>query len=311
MQSTQAVEFLGQLPSDFIVHETPDRTLREVSARGKQLGARRIIVPDGDQQLLAALMRVGRNLPHVTLLVMREPDVRFPAGPMPVMRQGVKLTTMHALRLRQSARVTVLKSALWSGKSSFQVANDPVTLSASREDMDRLRGDWGMSPSRRWFAILGAITERKNLPLIAEAYSRVADERTGILIAGAVDAVEMARAKPSLDDARERGGAVMIVNRMLTDVELDAAVTLAHCVVLAHSNEGPSGILGKAVMSGTRLLTAGALSLKGDAAKVPGSATWCELTTKAIAHDLEFATSKSAPEPALDMGSSRFTAALL
>ncbi|MBT1635919.1 hypothetical protein [Clavibacter michiganensis] len=311
MDSPQAAEFLAGLPTSFRSVEVAHADVASASVVARRLGARRIVVPDGDRHLVSLVTRRGRDLPHVTALVMREPVLRRDQPLRPLARQWLKRATMTLAGLRRSTTVTVLKSSVWAGRSRFPVAQDPVTLAATPADVAAFRERWDMGADRRWFGVVGAITARKNLPLVAEALARVADEGVGLFVGGAVFDGQLAAAEPHLAEARRRGARVVVVDRMLEDVELDAAIGAVDCVVLAHSNEGPSGILGKAVMSGTRLLLSGAASLRRDAEAVPAHASWTPLTVDAIATGMADARRADRPAAVTDMGTSRFTAALL
>jgi hypothetical protein len=311
MAGPQAAEFLGGLPSAFTVVEVARADVRSASRLAERTGARRIVIPDGDLHLVSLLTRRGRALPHATALVMREPDLRRGQALRPLARQWLKRATMTLAGMRRSTTVTVLKSSVWAGRSRFPVAQDPVTLAASAGDVEELRASWGLERDRRWFAVVGAITARKNLPMVAEAFARVADAGMGLVVGGTVLDGQLAEAEPHLAEARRRGAHVLVVDRMLEDVELDAAIGAVDCVVLAHSNEGPSGILGKAVMSGTRLILAGAASLRRDAEAIPTHATWTPLTVDAIAQAVADASRADRPAAVPDMGTSRFTSALL
>ncbi|MFT2711077.1 hypothetical protein [Clavibacter sp. Sh2126] len=311
MDGPHAAEFLGGLPSAFTVVDVPRADVASASRVALREGARRIVVPDGDRHLLSLVTRRGRDLPHVTALVMREPVLRRDQALRPLARQWSKRATMALAGLRRSTTVTVLKSSVWAGRSRFPVANDPVTLAAATADVAAFRERFGIDGERRWFGVVGAITARKNLPLVAEAFARIAGEGTGLFVGGSVYDGQLAAAEPHLEEARRRGARIVVVDRMLEDVELDAAIGAVDCVVLAHSNEGPSGILGKAVMSGTRLLLSGAASLRRDADAVPAHATWTPLTVDAIASGMADACRADRPAPVPDMGTSRFTSALL
>ena len=311
MDGPQAAEFLRDLPSSFTVAEVPRADVTAASRVAHETGARHVVIPDGDLHLVPLLVRHGRHLPHVTALVMREPDLRRGQAIRPLARQWTKRATMSLAALRASTTVTVLKSSVWAGRSAFPVAQDPVTSAATPDDVTAVRAQWGLDGDRRWFAVAGAITARKNLPMIAEAFARVADEGMGLLVAGAVLDGQLAEAEPHLAEAGRRGARVVVVDRMLEDVELDAAIAAVDCVVLAHSNEGPSGILGKAVMSGTRLILSGASSLRRDAEAVPSHATWTPLTVEELARAIEDAVDADRPPAVPDMGTSRFTSALL
>ena len=47
---------------------------------------------------------------------------------------------------------------------------------------------------------------------------------------------------------------VVIDDRHLDEVELDSYFKAVGGIILAHSNEGPSGIMGKAYMAGNRII---------------------------------------------------------
>lgn len=311
MAGPQAAEFLRGLPASFTVVDVPRPDVAAASRVAREVGARRIVIPDGDLHLLDLLTRRGRRLPHITALVMREPDLR-PGRPLrPLARRWIKRATMALAALRRSTTVTVLKSSVWAGRSRFPVAQDPVTLAAGPDDVADIRERWDLDGGRRWFAVVGAIGARKNLPMVAEAFARIADETVGLLVGGAVLDGQLAEAEPHLAEARRRGARVVVVDRMLEDVELDAAIAAVDCVILAHSNEGPSGILGKAVMSGTRLVLSGAESLRRDALAVPTHATWTPLAVEPMARAMDAAARADRPAAVPDMGTSRFTSALL
>ncbi|WP_414172428.1 hypothetical protein [Clavibacter tessellarius] len=219
MDSPQAVEFLAGLPASFRSVEVARADVASASVVARRLGARRIVVPDGDRHLVSLVTRRGRDLPHVTALVMREPVLRRDQPLRPLARQWLKRATMTLAGLRRSTTVTVLKSSVWAGRSRFPVAQDPVTLAATPADVAAFRERWDMGADRRWFGVVGAITARKNLPLVAEALARVADEGVGLFVGGAVFDGQLAAAEPHLAEARRRGARVVVVDRMLEDVE--------------------------------------------------------------------------------------------
>ena len=110
---------------------------------------------------------------------------------------------------------------------------------------------------------------------------------------------------------RAGGITVRLVDRVLTDIELDSAVVAADCLVLAHSNEGPSGLVGKAAAAGTRVLAAGAASLKTAAAALPDTATWCPLTPSTLAQALTTCAGQPRPAPRAGLDTLAFADALL
>ena len=104
----------------------------------------------------------------------------------------------------------------------------------------------------------------------------------GLLIAGKIDPVLRPEIESAAAASVDSGRPVVIIDRILSDVELDAAVAAVNCLMLAHSNEGPSGLLGKAACGGTRVIAAGAKSLKSDIEELPELGDWTELNEESL-----------------------------
>jgi hypothetical protein len=108
--------------------------------------------------------------------------------------------------------------------------------------------------------------------------------KLGLLVAGMVDSEVLAQLEADNDDLKRAGHKIVIVNRLLTDAEIDCAVAASDVVVVAHSNEGPSGLLLKSKAIGTTVFAAGALSLRQDLISMGrGNDRWCELNAEAMA----------------------------
>ena len=103
----------------------------------------------------------------------------------------------------------------------------------------------------------------------------------------------------------------MVKDRLLSDLELDAAIRRVDCVVLAHSNEGPSGLFGKAAAAGTRIVAAGAASLRADAGAIPEVAAWSPLDVVGLGAELDLARRKPRPDPIQGLSATDFCTALL
>lgn len=196
---------------------------------------------------------------------------------------------------RRNTSIYILRSAMWSGRSGFRFARDPITLSASRAQSLATAKEWGLDPSKYWFGVLGKISARKNLPLIIAALKSVNSSGVGLLVAGQCDA-EVMESMKSLTSTGLSSLEVVVVDRLLSEVELDSAVQFIDCLVAAHSNEGPSGLLGKAAAAGTRIVAAGAASLKSDCDVLDeDSASWCPLDLTSLSD--EFAKARGKPRP--------------
>ncbi len=269
---------------------------RDVERLATNLRVSMTIVPDADRYLVTLLRRLGWQGPgRLNLLIMRA-TVERRGGRRPWMRRLAKAVLMLVTSLHPRIRLRVLRSALWCGRSRYQIVRDPVDLSCTPAEVDSLRRTWNLDSDRYWFGLLGAISERKNAPLVLDALTQLSDadgRPIGLLIAG--------QCSPSVLESlrRHTGGEVMLrlVDRLLTDVEMDAAVVAIDCLVLAHSNDGPSGLFGKALGAGTRVVAAGSSALKADTLVVGGGhAVWCSLSESDLAGALGQALDSCRPD---------------
>jgi hypothetical protein len=96
------------------------------------------------------------------------------------------------------------------------------------------------------------------------------------------------------DEFCSSGAELMIEDGMLSDESLDDAIAMSDCIIVAHTNEGPSGLLGKAAAAGTRVLAAGATTLRKDCMILGDSATWVPLDLQAMTRAVD-ETFRSAP----------------
>lgn len=274
------------------------------------LSSDRIVLPDGDRiALRLALRRRWHGSGLIIVLVMRERAQ--PGGPVVLTAAKSLVRTAAFCRVAAMAgvRLLVLKSPTWTGRSRFAVALDPIRLSADPSAVADFRRSHAMTEDRYWFAVLGAVSARKNLPLILEALKSCRTP-AGLLVAGQFDEDVPADARLRLLEASAAGNAI-VIDRLLTDEELDAAVAAADCVVLAHSNEGPSGLLGKAAATGTRIVAAGAQSLREDLQANPSIGQWVPLTAEALSRALDQAATQQRPAAVLTADVRGFTSALL
>lgn len=297
---------LSHLPTECAIVHAEDLSLSGIEALSCHYRANTTIVPDGDH----VAIEVGRNAAwngygKLTLLIMRryaQPS-RIPL--MRHLRQVAKTALLNRAGKVPGVTVVTLRSGHVVDQACscrFASAPDPITMFATAETAARFRKAHGLCGDRYWFAILGAVTPRKNLPLVAKALATGAPTRTGLLVAGVCDPVTLAKAWRPLEDFRARGGRVVVVNRLLSDCDLDSAVRGVDCVVLAHSNEGPSGLFGKSLLAGTRIVAAGASSLRQDVASVGTGAAWCALTRRSLCAALLASVERPRPEcrPAVD-----------
>jgi glycosyltransferase involved in cell wall biosynthesis len=161
---------------------------------------------------------------------------------------------------------------------------------------------------RYWLGVFGAITPRKNLPLIVEA---ILDQpEVGLLIAGIVHPEVSHAVAPLLSRFVTNGGQVISLEGPLTDAEFDSAIGAVDCVVAAHSNEASSGVVLRAAASGRRLVLAGAGYLRRDAGSLGDQATWSPLELDELRRAIRQARALPAPRVRVELNADEFVRAL-
>lgn len=260
-----------------------DLTLEGLASRANDLGVDHVVIPDGDRfayELARGQRWAGKGT--LSVLVMREKGQRlFVPGTAAVMTFVKRLFFLAANR-RPGVEVRVLKSATWRGFSLLPISRDPVVLKNSEEN-ESSKFLTALDGNYFWFGVVGKIGERKNLPLVAASVAAMKRPDVALLVAGEIDPEVLAQTQEHVKRIRQSGGRVEIMDRLLSDEEMDSVIRNLDCVVLAHSNEGPSGILGKAVMAGTRIVASGAVSLRDDCTHVGIGAKWVKMNERALA----------------------------
>lgn len=304
---------LGHLLAQVELRVHQDPGWPDVENVATEIGAATTVIPDADGYLPTLLRRRGWRGPgELSLLVMRTQVPRVAGLRRWAWRSAAKAVTISALMVLPRITVHVLRSPLWRGRSPWRPAYDPIGLSSSPTDVARLRTDWDLEPSRYWYGVLGALSPNKNLPVVVDAVCQVAaTEKVGLLVAGRMweaVAADLPELRGRLDHA---GVESRIFDRILDDVELDAAVTAIDCLLLAYGHNGPSGMLGKALAAGTRVVAAGSTVLREDCRAAPHAATWCRLDTETLADALRRARTAGTPDPLELSGESEFGSKLL
>ena len=260
-----------------------------------RVGASVTVIPDGDRFGIAmATRRAWRGGP-LSVLIMRGAETDVSASRSAKIKTAVKRAALRRAGSMPRVRIIRLASATSTQADDCMTARDPVSFSASEADVRSARIELGLSRNRYWFGVLGAITARKNVGLILEALGHTSQANFGLLVAGKISADVLATIKSATPGLASRNIEIVTVDRLLTDIEIDSYVSAVDCLVLAHSNEGPSGLLGKAMVSGTRIVASGAISLRRDAATSPASVTWVPLVTADLADALVSASKSPSP----------------
>lgn len=236
---------------------------------------------DGDHLIKRmATVRAHRRPRRITALQMR-PEGQHEAPPVRLAQTITKAAVRFAAGRSHGVRAMYL-TAPWLARHDSAVPDlcEVRTTPASVADARRR---FGPPEGTLWFGILGAVTWRKNPQLVFDALCEYTDryEVTAALsIIGRCDADT--RAWLDQLQAPERVQ-VLEHNEFVSDQELDSIVATIDCIVLAHSNNGPSGILAKASAAGAAVISAGAPSLKRDCRALGGKATWVPLRKQDLA----------------------------
>lgn len=129
---------------------------------------------------------------------------------------------------------------------------DPAICTAHADDRAAIRERLGLPADRNLVGILGGVNARKNVPLVLQAVTAAGPD-VDLLLAGAVSD-DVAQFLAALTPQQRQR--VIVRDEFLSNEELDQHVAATDVVAIAQNN-GPSGIMGKAVAAGVPVLTAG------------------------------------------------------
>lgn len=267
------------------------------------------VFPEGDAWLRALAFRRTAWPGGAQILVMR-PSGQSSHPVLRTLQSAAKAGLRMVGRMRPGVSVRSLRSV--TERAKLWTLPDPVRVGGTKEGAHSLRLEWSRSAPNQitwWVGVLGALNARKNVGLIAEAVASMPGRQVGLVVAGHCSDGEAAMTS-WLAPALSTGVPVIRVGKHLTDDELDSMVRALDCLVLAHSNEGPSGMLGKAKAVGTRLVLSGAISLKRDARNLGDGTLWVPLSSAALAEAIGLTLRLPAPPPR-SSGLSDFTSGLL
>ena len=182
------------------------------------------------------------------------------------------------------ATATSVQSRLGEPNGVVEVAHlgvDPKRFSPpSDSDLDGFRAHFGIAPSEQWFAFLGTIEPRKNLPTLMDAYGRVrqhlGEHTPRLLVSGSRgwDAVAAAR----LDGLPPDSGVVEL--GYITTKQLNSLLGGATAVMYPSLGEGFGLPVLEAMACGAAVVTTNRLALP----EVGGDAVlYAEPTVDALA----------------------------
>lgn len=303
--SAEYAEHLGPVAHQAEIVELPPLSPREVSAWAARHDVDRVIVPHADPVLfgwLRACIRPGRA--RVRLLVMRDPRWERPAPLLRRLKGMVKVLGATLVGLAPRTDVLWLREPRFeSRRANFVV--DPFLCGLSEIEVGRragvLRSELELESSVFWFGVTGAITGRKNVSMIVDALVQLRAsgwrQPAGLALIGPV--VDLGDMDKDSVAAALRAADVecRIVDRLLSNDEMNVVVKALDCVVMAYSSHSPNSTLGKAHALGTRVVAAGPPSVQRFASRLDAGFT-SELTVEDLARILRSAAERSDEPPA-------------
>jgi len=132
-------------------------------------------------------------------------------------------------------------------------ARDPEICLAHSRDRVRLRKELDLPQDRTIAGVFGVIEERRNAPMILDALDEAGLD-ADLLLAGGVQPEVWAWLDGLPDDRRSR---VIVRDGFLPNDVMDQLVAAVDVAPIILTNNGPSGIMGKAHAAGVPVVTAG------------------------------------------------------
>ncbi len=267
------------------IYPTTEQLLAAITAQCAAQDVGTVAVMDADQ----SLKRWWYRAPRAFRDLARRPRVvffltRYPAKLRLTDRFGWMLRISKGiLSLAAMATGSLHHVAGFAGREDMtpgwlvKRARDPAICDYHSRDRAALRAELGLPPDRRLVGVYGVISERKNARLIFEAMQ---DARVDadLLLAGTVQPEVTAWIDALPDDDRAR---VIVFNGFLDNALLDKLVAAVDVVPIALTNNGPSGIMGKALAAEVPVISAGS-EVRARELRATDGGELAELTAESI-----------------------------
>jgi glycosyltransferase involved in cell wall biosynthesis len=258
--------YLSDVPLEAVevydgIHPPTSAMLEGIVARCMEDDVRTVVVMDADQTLkrwwlLAprALRRLPKR-PQVIFFLTRYP-ARVPwTDPVQVKLRLAKSGLTAVTMLTR----TLDRAAGFAGRDDLHTgwlvkrARDPEICGSHSRDRAALRAELELPLDRRLVGVFGLIHERKNARLIFQAL-RAGGIDADLLLAGVIEPEVQAWVDSLPDGQRER---VRTFPGFLDNTLLDKLIAAVDVAPIALTNNGPSGIMGKALAAGVPVVSAG------------------------------------------------------
>jgi glycosyltransferase involved in cell wall biosynthesis len=219
-----------------------------------------VVVMDADQSLKRWWYAAPRALrgtprPRVVFMLTRYP-AKLRLGDLTGWRLRIPKAVLAVLAM---ATGSLHRAAGFAGRDDMSTGwivkrvRDPDVCTAHSRDRAALRAELRLPADRAIAGVFGVISERKHAPLIWDAMATHGIQGD-LLLAGKLDP-DVAAWVDSLP--QEPRGQVLVRDAFLSNDELDKLVAAVDVVPIALTNNGPSGIMGKALAAGVPVVTAG------------------------------------------------------
>jgi hypothetical protein len=253
-----------QLEAVEVYHEPYPPTasmLEAIAERCRVDDVRTVVVMDADQ----TLKHWWRLAPRAFRGLAKRPEVvffytRYPARVPLTDPVQVKLRVTKALlTLVTRATRTLHRAAGFAGRDDMHKgwlvkrARDPEICGSHSRDRAALRAELGLPLDRKLVGIFGLISERKNARLVFEALQE-GNLDADLLLAGVIEPEVKAWIEALPADERAR---VLTFDGFLDNTLLDKLIAAVDVAPIALTNNGPSGIMGKALAADVPVVSAG------------------------------------------------------
>ncbi|MGJ9412780.1 hypothetical protein ACHAAC_08715 [Aeromicrobium sp. CF4.19] len=252
----------------------PTRTIvREVARRSAVGEADTVVVLDADQALKRwwweAPRAFGlRRRPRIVFMLTRYP-ARLDLTDVVGWRLRIPKATLAVLAMLSGS---LRRVAGFAGRDDLsrgwivKRTRDPARCGAHSRDRATLRERHGLPVDRRLVGIFGGVSERKHPDLVWDALVTSGLEADLVLGGGLSESVTA-----WIDSIRQSDrNRIVLRPGFLPDQDLDELVAAADAVALVMTNNGPSGIMGKALAAGVPVVTAGSTVRASEVAATGG-----------------------------------------
>ncbi len=297
--------YLSEVPLEAVevydgIQPPTETMLAAIAERCRHDDVRTVVVMDADQTLKRWWLvapKVFRRLPQRPQVVFFY--TRYPARVPLDDRVQVKLRVTKALlTVVTMATGTLHRAAGFAGRDDLHQgwlvkrARDPEICDSHSRDRVSLREELGLPQERRLVGIFGLISERKNARLVFEALQSGAID-ADLLLAGVIEPEVRAwiDALPAEEQHRIHSFPGFLDNTLLD--KLIAAVDVAP---IALTNNGPSGIMGKALAAGVPVVSAGS-TVRARELLATDAGELAELTPESLAAAIQRVFDRPADAP--------------